>query len=193
MEIKNEKFASILNEMNNAVANEKITFVIQPEIRSTRDGFGSVELALRHQVDLVTDLDSGEKSAKVRIIGLDSETTILRKIEIAKEYILNGKAIISEGDKMRMSDNLITCIDGHFGKGLELDEEFKQAMQAEEAKSNFPEDEEQVDSETIHTIQPKEEPAILAIQNEDGSVADLGEIVESKGDTANPYGVSTNE
>jgi hypothetical protein len=160
MENTNQKFGNVVAALQALVETGNFVIDLQKNVHSTSYRTGSLEQALQKQVIEETVHHLGEEDEqpqeptrriKIQIIGLDNETTILRKIEIAQAMFDGTLEEVLPSEELKNSDRLLDCLDGHFGAGPELDRQFleskKQAEIAAEEKDNNPSDE--VSEETV--------------------------------------------
>jgi site-specific DNA-cytosine methylase len=131
MKNTNQKFGTLVATLQAMVETGNFSLDIQRHLTSTGYRVGSVELALQQQVteQMVHNLDDADttqpqRRIQIQIIGLDSETTIERKIEIAKEMWDGTFVPPMPSDRLKNSDNVLECLDGYFGEGIRLDQQF---------------------------------------------------------------------
>lgn len=169
MENTNQKFGTLVATLQAMVETGHFVIDLQKNVTSTSYRTGSLEQALQRQVieEMVHDLgaesdEQPRRRIKIQILGLDNETTIERKIEIAND-MFNGVSVeITPGMELRNSDRLLDCLDGYFGVGPELDRQYFQAKEdaAAEAtaQANTPSNDE-VEQTSSEDFQEVENPA----------------------------------
>lgn len=141
----NVKFEKIVTELQSLVATGNFKVEVQANITSTRYRTNSLEEALKRQVSLENVQGTAEEADEqvptkrivtITIIGLDSEETIRRKMDLAVQLWTDGEfEELLPSQKMMESENLIVCLDGFFGKGEQLDIEYAEAKEAREKEA----------------------------------------------------------
>lgn len=141
MQNTNQKFGTLVETLQNLVATGNFVLDVQRNVTSTSYRTGSLEMALQRQVieETVHELGQEEdeqpqapkRRIKIQILGLDTEQTILRKIEIAQDMFNGTFAEMTPGEVLRRSDRLIDVMDGFFGTGPELDRQYQERKENE--------------------------------------------------------------
>lgn len=175
MENTNQKFGTLVEILQGLVATGNFVIDLQKNVHSTSYRTGSLEQALRLQVqeEIVHNLGEEDeqpqeptKRIKIQILGLDSEATINRKIEIAKAMLDGTLEETLPSQELKNSDRLLDCLDGYFGAGPELDRQFleskKQAETAAEETDNNSSEEviDEKSSEEVEVDKVEEQAAI---------------------------------
>lgn len=141
MQNTNQKFGTLVETLQNLVATGNFVLDVQRNVTSTSYRTGSLEMALQRQVieETVHELGQEEdeqpqaskRRIKIQILGLDTEQTILRKIEIAQAMFDGSFEELTPGEVLRRSDRLLDVIDGFFGTGPELDRQYQEQKDRE--------------------------------------------------------------